>query len=146
MKSDLAKEIAARGLSEERSKVVMAKVKCVGCGAGLEPGQKFCPHCGTAVPDDTFRAEIRIDDTADIQRVSYEAQESKLRQKAMAAELRKKKIVWIVAALFALVSAIFVTLALTVHNRTDGGLSDIFWFFLFGGVAVVLAWKNLSHK
>ncbi len=33
------------------------------------------------IPDDTFRAEIRMDDSADMARVRYEEQESVLRQK-----------------------------------------------------------------
>ena len=42
----------------------MARVKCVQCGASIEDGSVFCRFCGTKVPDNVFRAEININDTA----------------------------------------------------------------------------------
>lgn len=60
-------------------KLRMAQVKCVQCGASIEPGTKFCKFCGTQVPDDAFRAEIVIDDKAQIEAVKQQAKIDKIK-------------------------------------------------------------------
>lgn len=73
----------------------MAQVKCVQCGASIEPGMKFCSHCGTQVPDDAFHAEISVNDPARLEAVRLQAKIDKARvanQKILAqAEAAKAK-------------------------------------------------------
>lgn len=67
--------------------------KCPDCGASLTDDSKFCKYCGAKIDDGVKRMEIKIDkrieDVAEVKRVSYEEQESLLRQKKMKRELRK---------------------------------------------------------
>ena len=121
-------------------------VKCASCGAGIEPGQKFCSHCGTAIPDDTFRAEIRIDDTAEIRRAKYEEQESELRRLKMARELRTYKVARRLMAICACISALSIVLAFTVFYNTNVCFLMIELFFILGAVAVMLFIKTTFKK
>ena len=76
----------------------MAQVKCVQCRASIEDGSKFCKFCGTKVPDDAFRAEIKIDDPARAAAMKDFAKAEKIRAesqatvaKAAAAKERRKE-------------------------------------------------------
>lgn len=62
----------------------MAQVKCVQCGASIEDGSKFCKFCGTKVPDDAFRAEIKIDDPARAAAMKDFAKAEKIRAESQA--------------------------------------------------------------
>lgn len=91
----------AGGVSEA---VKMAQVKCAQCGSSIQPGAKVCAFCGTKVPDDVFRAEIRVDvndptyeaelkhqrvmDRMDARNERIRAKNEKMRVKA---ELRKQR-------------------------------------------------------
>lgn len=64
---------------------------CPNCGSPIKTDGKFCTYCGAKLPDDVKRVEVKIDNTAEIARAEYEAQESQLRQKKMKRELRKEQ-------------------------------------------------------
>lgn len=67
-------------------------VKCTECGASIQDDSKFCKYCGAKVLDENLKKiEVKIDNTAEIKRASYEEQESLLRQERMKRELRKEK-------------------------------------------------------
>lgn len=70
-------------------------VKCTECGASIQDDSKFCKYCGAKIVlDDLKRVEVKIDNTAEIKRASYEEQESAIRQKMMKRELRIKGLKW----------------------------------------------------
>jgi DNA-directed RNA polymerase subunit RPC12/RpoP len=70
-------------------------VKCTECGASIQDDSKFCKYCGAKIVlDQTKKIEIKIDNTAEVRRASYEEEESKIRQKAMKRELRMKGLKW----------------------------------------------------
>ena len=70
-------------------------VKCTECGASIQDDSKFCKYCGAKIAlDQTKKIEVKIDNTAEIRRASYEEEESKIRQKAMKRELRMKGMKW----------------------------------------------------
>jgi uncharacterized membrane protein YvbJ len=67
-------------------------VKCTECGASIQDDSKFCRYCGAKIqPDNTQRIEVKVDDSAEMKRASYEEQESLLRQEKMKRELKKEK-------------------------------------------------------
>lgn len=72
----------------------MAQVKCIQCGASIEPGMKFCSHCGTQIPDDAFRAEININDPAKLAAVRAQAriEEAKLRNQQIVAKAEARRV------------------------------------------------------
>ena len=49
----------------------MAQVKCLQCGGSIDPGSRFCKFCGTQVPDNVFRAEVKIHDEAQLKEAEY---------------------------------------------------------------------------
>lgn len=49
-----------------------SQIKCSQCGASLGDGSRFCNFCGTKVPDNVFRAEVRIEDAAKIREAELE--------------------------------------------------------------------------
>ncbi len=70
-------------------------VKCTECGAAIQDDSKFCKYCGAKIVlDQTKKIEVKIDNTAEVRRASYEEEESKIRQKAMKRELRMKGLKW----------------------------------------------------
>lgn len=93
----------------------MASFKCPDCGATLTDDSRFCKYCGAKIDDGVKRVEVKIDkrieDVADVRRVSYEERESDLRVKQMQQQLKAKKAkrvmmlsVFIVCAVFAAIS------------------------------------------
>lgn len=57
----------------------VSRIKCSQCGASIESGSKFCRFCGTQVPDNTFRAEVKFEDVAQLRQAELEhARKSKL--------------------------------------------------------------------
>lgn len=137
---------ASRAGSQDRSKILMAKVRCAGCGAAIEQGMKFCSHCGMQIPDDTFRAEIRIDDSAEIQRVQYETEESRLRQKQAQQEFRVRKVRWIIAVVLAMIAIISFALGATVFNHTDKTGLLVLLFYGCICLSIYIVYVNLFKK
>lgn len=148
--SDIAATVAsaavAHAASQDRSKLAMAKVRCAGCGAPIEQGMKFCSHCGMQIPDDTFRAQIQIDDTADIERVKYEAMESQLRQKQMKRDIARRKALWWIAGIsFGIAVVVFLIAALAYNGRPGTGFLALISFSALA-LAIFAAYKNLFSK
>lgn len=52
--------------------VALSQIKCSQCGASLGDGSRFCNFCGTKVPDNIFRAEVRFEDAAQIREAELE--------------------------------------------------------------------------
>ena len=53
------------------------RVKCVQCGASIDDGARFCKFCGTSVPDNTFRAEIVVEDRTKSKQIELEKERNK---------------------------------------------------------------------
>lgn len=94
----------------------MSRAVCPQCGSPITSEGKFCSYCGAKIPDDVFRAEIRIDDTAEIQRAQYETEESKLRQKQTEREFKVRKVRWILVAVFFGISVVLLALGLLFNT------------------------------
>lgn len=123
----------------------MSKVVCSQCGAPVTSNSKFCSHCGAKIPDDVFRAEIRIDNTAEIQRAQYETEESKFRQKQMKSDMIKNRIVWILIGLIAFIGIVLFSM---VFFDRDGMRMGAWMFFgiMFIILAIYLALKHAMKK
>lgn len=139
----VASAAASQIASQDRSQILMAKVRCSGCGAAIEPGMKFCSHCGMQIPDDTFRAEIRVDDSADMMRVRYEEQESKIRQKKMKSELIKNRIAW---GLIIFIALLGITCLVLCFADKETGFLWILYAGLLLALAIYLAIKQAMKK
>ena len=37
--------------AKDANRLIMAQIKCMQCGATIEPGAKVCAHCGAKIPD-----------------------------------------------------------------------------------------------
>ena len=134
---EIADRLAEQAVSKDRKDIAMARVKCVGCGAAIEQGQKFCSHCGMQIPDDVFKAHIQIDDTAEITRSKYEEEESKLRQKQMKREIQKDNILRFFVWFFLALGVAFVIL---------GYATSAIGFGIFYGICCVCAAIYLAIK
>lgn len=59
-------------------------MNCPNCGAAVKEGN-FCNYCGAKLIEDPKRIEVKIDkrieDIAELRRVEYEEQESRIRQR-----------------------------------------------------------------
>ena len=59
-------------------------MRCPSCGAAVKEGN-FCNYCGAKLTEDPKRIEVKIDkrieDVAELRRVEYEEQESRIRQR-----------------------------------------------------------------
>ena len=59
------------------------QIRCPSCGAPITDDAKFCHHCGTKLPDNTqkieIKSEIKIEDTARLEevRLKYDLEEKK---------------------------------------------------------------------
>lgn len=96
-------------------------IKCPQCGSTLKDDGRFCSYCGTKLPDDVTRIEVKIDtrveDVAEVKRASYEEQESKIRQKQMKRDMRKGSGLWIVVGLL-----IYIAILLANHKMILGSV------------------------
>ena len=67
------------------------RFNCPNCGASIVEGSRFCVFCGTTIKEDaTHRAEVRIEDVAEVHRADYETRESRIRESEMKHDLRWK--------------------------------------------------------
>lgn len=67
------------------------RFNCPNCGASIVEGSRFCVFCGTTIKEDTtHRAEVRIEDVAEVRRADYETRESRIREQEMTHDLRWK--------------------------------------------------------
>ena len=123
----------------------MNRAVCPQCGSPITSEGKFCSYCGAKIPDDVFRAEIRIDDTAEIQRAQYETEESKLRQKQTEREFKVRKVRWILAAIFFGISAVLTALGALFNS---GELAFFSALAMAGSIcfAGYVAYVNLFRK
>lgn len=68
-------------------------MNCPNCGAAVKEGN-FCNYCGAKLITDPKRVEIKIDqrieDIADLKRVEYEEQESRIRQRQAVEEHKQE--------------------------------------------------------
>lgn len=110
-------------------------VKCTECGASIQDDSKFCRYCGAKVTDENLKKiEVKIDNTAEIKRASYEEQESLLRQKMMQRELRMKTLKWKVTGILNAVGLVFVAIAL---------LFDVSWAIPLSLILIVVPYLVL---
>lgn len=134
----------------------MAQVKCVQCGASIEPGMKFCSHCGTQIPDDAFRAEININDPARLeavrlqakidqakianQKILAQAEAAKLKAEAKKhrLELRAKKGYFALGVLCALCGLAIAIWGLVVHDEYMGSTVGFGVMGLVFGIVMAL--------
>lgn len=134
----------------------MAQVKCVQCGASIEPGMKFCSHCGTQVPDDAFHAEINVNDPARMEAVRLqakidqakianqkilaqaEAKKIKAQVKKQQAELRAKKGYFVLGILCALCGLAIAIWGLVVHDEYMGSTVGFGVMGLVFGIVMAL--------
>ena len=70
--------------------LLMTQIKCVQCGGSIEPGSKFCRFCGTAVPDLTQKAEVRVE-TVNKARIRREELNHELEKKKLEEEAKQQK-------------------------------------------------------
>lgn len=127
----------------------MNKAVCPQCGSPVTSEGKFCSYCGARIPDDVFRAEIRIDNTAEIQRAQYETEESKLRQKQTEREFKARKVRWILAAIFAVLGIVLFCICLLIPKGSDHSM-DVGAFMLLSmgsfALAIYICYVNLFKK
>lgn len=76
------------------------RVKCPQCGASIESGSKFCAHCGTQIPDDVQKANIRIEDLAELKRLELEEKKMQDEKEQRDRKRRNRKIVSFILILF----------------------------------------------
>lgn len=97
----------------------MATFKCPDCGATLTDDSRFCKYCGAKIDDGVKRIEVKIDkrveDVADVRRVSYEERESDLRVKQMQQQLKAKKAKRIMMLSVFIVCAVFAAISFGFH-------------------------------
>ena len=97
----------------------MASYKCPDCGATLTDDSRFCKYCGAKIDDGVRRVEVKIDkrieDVADVRRVSYEARESTLRVKHMEQQLKAKKAKRVLMLSVAAVGCIMTAISFGLH-------------------------------
>ena len=97
----------------------MASFKCPDCGATLTDDSRFCKYCGAKIDDGVKRVEVKIDkrieDVADVRRVSYEERESDLRVKQMQQQLKAKKAKRIMMLSVFIVCAVFAAISFGFH-------------------------------
>jgi len=97
----------------------MATFKCPDCGATLTDDSRFCKYCGAKIDDGVKRVEVKIDkrieDVADVRRVSYEERESDLRVKQMQQQLKAKKAKRIMMLSVFIVCAVFAAISFGFH-------------------------------
>lgn len=102
-------------------------MNCPNCGSAVKEG-KFCNYCGTKLPDDTKRVEVKIDkrieDVAEVKRASYEELESAIRQKQelrkmQSASIRRKSCLVI----------LIITLLMTIYAVLFNPVGDIAFLF-----------------
>ena len=96
----------------------MANNVCSQCGAPVTSDGKFCPHCGAKVDDGVQRAEIKIDNVAEVKRADYEAQESLLRQKRMKSEMLRKRMQWIFAGTLAVIGVVLLIIGVVDKDHS----------------------------
>ena len=113
--------------------------RCPQCGSVLKDDSRFCNYCGAKIDDGTKRIEVKIDkrieDVAEVRRVSYEEQESLLRQKKMKKELRKGKVKWIVCGSLVLLGFL---LAFLGSGGRGSGMFAFYGVILIAGVPIYL--------
>lgn len=97
----------------------MATFKCPDCGATLTDDSRFCKYCGAKIDDGVKRVEVKIDkrieDVADVRRVSYEERESDLRVKQMQQQLKAKKAKRIMMLSVLIVCTVFAAISFGFH-------------------------------
>ena len=110
--------------------------KCPDCGASLTDDSRFCKYCGAKIDDGVKRAEIKIEDVAEIKRANYEEQESLLFQKRILSEAKRQKAKRITALVLLVVCAL-PTLYLFVFNPKNGAiLAQLAAFTAVGFIAI----------
>ena len=96
--------------------------KCPDCGASLTDDSRFCKYCGAKIDDGVKRMEIKIDkrieDVADLKRVEYEEQESRLRQKQMKRDMRKGKAHRVTLLTLLILSVLLIVVPLIINRIT----------------------------
>lgn len=111
-------------------------VKCTECGASIQDDSKFCRYCGAKILDENLKKiEVKIDNTAEIKRATYEEQESLLRQKKMKRELRMKGLKWKICGVLFLIGLILLVPSLIIGNV--GWYGAIGAFLVFGVPAFI---------
>ena len=117
-------------------------VKCTECGASIQDDSKFCKYCGAKiVQEDLKRVEVKIDNTAEIKRASYEEQESAIRQKMMKRELRRKGLKWkICGGIFLIGFAMAASYIFGSHRIVTSIESTGIWICIGVVVYVIAEW------
>ena len=116
-------------------------VKCTECGASIQDDSKFCKYCGAKILDENLkRIEVKIDNTAEIKRASYEEQESLIRQKMMNRELRMKTLKWKVTGILNVIGIIFLAIGLLFNVSWAAPLSVL--FIVVPYAVLFLQWMN----
>ena len=113
----------------------MASFKCPDCGATLTDDSRFCKYCGAKIDDGVKRVEVKIDkrieDVADVRRVSYEERESDLRVKQMQQQLKAKKAKRVMMLSVFIVCAVFAAISFGFHMENTLSKSRFGGSFLF---------------
>lgn len=120
-------------------------VKCTECGASIQDDSKFCKYCGAKIVlDQTKKIEVKIDNTAEVRRASYEEEESKIRQKAMKRELRMKGLKWKICGCIFLAGLLMVLPDLISNGGKSMNTIGIIGIFIVLGVPafIFLDWMK----
>ena len=133
------------------------QTNCSACGAPITDDARFCSHCGTKLPDNTQRieikSEIKIEDKAKLEevRLKYEMEEKKLqeRNEAKRSGTRYIKIKlwasWLICiASFAVVMALYKPWPAKNNNPLSSVFSVI--FFASGIYALIITFISLINK
>lgn len=98
----------------------LKRFKCPNCGASIVEGSRFCVFCGAAVQaDNTQRAEVRIEDVAEVQRADNETRMSYIREKEMVHDLRWKLFKRYLMIAWFTVGIILFVIGLAIHAEAS---------------------------
>ena len=130
---------------------------CPACGAPITDDARFCSHCGTKLPDDTQRieikSEIKIEDAAKLEevRLKHELEERKWQEKheTKSSGTRYIKIkLWVswLICIASLCVAMVTYDSIEAKSHNEIAMPCFIIFIASGIYAIVITFSNLLRK
>lgn len=132
------------------------QINCLACGAPVTDGAKFCSHCGTRLPDNTQRIEIKkeikIEDSAKLEEIRLKyALEEKERQAKNESKRNGTRFLKVKLWISWIVCVASLSIAMALYNpipiRYNPLSTPFFILFVASGIyALVITFSWVSKK